>query len=243
NTAIYSPNGGNVGIAFAIPAHTVKQIADQLIKTGTVTRGYLGVSIQDVTKDIASSVGLANARGAIVREPAGDGPAGAAGIKSGDIITAVDDHQVSDALDLSRTIANKAPGSTVELTIWRNGAETKLSVKLTELKEQVAQNQDTPTPPATVPDSTTSLGMTLVPNGDGSGGLLIQDVAADSIAAQRGLAVGDVLLEVDNKALTSVADYDDALAGVHAKGLDTALVKVARNGDARFIGLPINEQG
>jgi serine protease Do len=243
NTAIYSPNGGNVGIAFAIPAHTVKQIADQLIKNGTVTRGYLGVSIQDVTKDIASSVGLANAHGAIVREPAADGPAGAAGIKSGDIITAVDDHAVTDALDLSRTIASKAPGSTVELTIWRNGAETKLSVKLTELKEQTAQNQNTPTPPATVPDSTTSLGMTLVPNGDGSGGLLIQDVAADSIAAQRGLAVGDVLLAVDNQELTSVADYESAIAGVHAKGLDTALVKVARNGEARFIGLPINEQG
>jgi serine protease Do len=214
-----------------------------LIKNGTVTRGYLGVSIQDVTKDIASSVGLANAHGAIVREPAADGPAGAAGIKSGDIITAVDDHAVTDALDLSRTIASKAPGSTVELTIWRNGAETKLSVKLTELKEQTAQNQNTPTPPATVPDSTTSLGMTLVPNGDGSGGLLIQDVAADSIAAQRGLAVGDVLLAVDNQELTSVADYESAIAGVHAKGLDTALVKVARNGEARFIGLPINEQG
>ena len=243
NTAIYSPNGGNVGIAFAIPASTVKQIVGQLIEKGTVTRGYLGVSIQDVTKDIASSVGLANARGAIVREPAADGPAGAAGVKSGDIITAVDGDQIDDALDLSRTIAGKAPGAPVELTIWRDGAETKLSVTLTELKQDAGTNPDAPVPPANVPDSTTSLGMTLVPNGDGSGGLLIQEVEPDSTAAQRGLAVGDVLLEIDNKPLNSVGDFEAAVAGVQSKGLDTALVKVARNGEARFIGLPLNEEG
>ncbi|CAN7159331.1 Do family serine endopeptidase [Devosia sp. LjRoot3] len=243
NTAIYSPNGGNVGIAFAIPAHTVKQIVDQLIDTGSVTRGYLGVSIQDVTKDIADSVGLANARGAIVREPASDGPAGDAGVKSGDIITAVDGEQIDDALDLSRTVAGKAPGSTVELTIWRDGAETKLSVTLTELTAEAAPAPDAPVPPADIPESTSSLGMTLVPNGDGSGGLLVQEVDADSAAAQRGLAVGDVLLEVDNKPITSIADFESAISGVESKGLDTALVKVARNGEARFIGLPLGEEG
>ncbi|PXA96253.1 HtrA protease/chaperone protein [Nostoc sp. 3335mG] len=243
NTAIYSPNGGNVGIAFAIPARTVKQIVDQLIEDGTVTRGYLGVSIQDVSKDIADSVGLANARGAIVREPTNDGPAADAGVKSGDIITAVDGEQIDDALDLSRTIAGKAPGSSVELTIWRAGAETKVSVTLTELSEEVAQAPEAPVPPADVPETTSSLGMTLVPNGDGSGGLLIQEIEPDSTAAQRGLAVGDVLLEVDNKPLTSFSDFEAAIAGVQGKGLATALVKVARNGEARFIGLPIGEEG
>jgi len=242
NTAIYSPNGGNVGIAFAIPAHTVKQIVDQLINSGTVTRGYLGVSIQDVSKDIADSVGLPNARGAIVREPASDGPAGEAGVKSGDIITKVDGDQIDDALDLSRTIAGKAPGSSVALTIWRDGAETTVNVTLTELTEQTAQAPDeTPVPPADVPQSTTSLGMTLVPNGDGSGGLLVQSVEPDTPAAQRGLDVGDVLLEVDNKPITSVADLEAAIAGVKSKNLDNALVKVARGGEARFIGLPITE--
>ncbi|KQN76915.1 MULTISPECIES: Do family serine endopeptidase [unclassified Devosia] len=244
NTAIYSPNGGNVGIAFAIPAHTVKQIVNQLIDTGTVTRGYLGVSIQDVSKDIADSVGLTTAKGAIVREPAADGPAGAAGVKSGDIITAVDGDSIDDALDLSRTIAGKAPDSTVELTIWRDGAEQKVSVKLTQLKEDAGQTApSTPTPPADVPESTSMLGMTLVPNGDGSGGLLIQDVQPDSSAAQRGLAVGDVVLEIDNKPINSVADFEGAVSAVQGKGLATALVKVSRDGEARFIGLPINEEG
>ncbi len=242
NTAIYSPNGGNVGIAFAIPAHTVQQIVDQLINSGTVTRGYLGVSIQDVSKDIADSVGLPTAKGAIVREPAEDGPAGAAGIKSGDIITAVDGDGIDDALDLSRTIAGKTPGSPVELTIWRDGAETKLSVTLTELTaEAAATAPEAPVPPADVPESKSILGMTLVPNGDGTGGLLVQDIDPDGTAAQRGLAVGDVLLEVDNKAITSIGDLETALTGVKDKNLDTALVKVARNGEARFIGLSITD--
>jgi serine protease Do len=241
NTAIYSPNGGNVGIAFAIPAHTVKQIVGQLIQDGTVTRGYLGVSIQDVSKDIADSVGLPNARGAIVREPTEDGPAGAAGVKSGDIILKIDGDQIDDALDLSRTIAGKAPDSTVEVTIWRDGAETTLSVQLAQLEETAQAAPEAPVPPQALPEATTSLGMTLVPNGDGSGGLLVQNVDAGSVAGQRGISTGDVVLEVDNRVIQSAGDFDQAIAGVKDKGLNTALLKVSRNGEARFIGLPITE--
>ena len=242
NTAIYSPNGGNVGIAFAIPARTVQQIVNQVIEDGTVTRGYLGVSIQDVSRDIADSVGLPNARGAIVREPTEDGPAGAAGVQSGDIITHVDGEEIDDALDLSRTIASKAPDSTVELTIWRDGAETKVSVTLQQLDETaVAASPDQPTPPEALPEAATSLGMTLVPNGDGSGGLLIQNVEGDSLAAQRGFATGDVILEVDNKPVSSPADFDAAVQAVQDRGLNTVLIKVARDGESRFVGLPIAE--
>ncbi|WIY53690.1 Do family serine endopeptidase [Devosia sp. YIM 151766] len=241
NTAIYSPNGGNVGIAFAIPARTVKQIIGQLIEDGSVTRGYLGVSIQDVSKDIADGVGLPNARGAIVREPTEDGPAGEAGVKSGDIILKVDGDQIDDALDLSRTIASKAPNSTVELTLWRDGAETTISVQLTQLDETAQATPQSPTPPQTLPEATTSLGLTLVPNGDGSGGLLVQDVEDGSAAAQRGIATGDVVLEVDNKPVQTAGDFEQAIAGVESKGLNTALVRVARDGEARFIGLPITE--
>jgi serine protease Do len=242
NTAIYSPNGGNVGIAFAIPAATVKTIVGQLIENGAVTRGYLGVSIQDVTKDIADSVGLPNAAGAIVRDAAPDGPAGPAGVRSGDIITQVDGEQIDDALDLSRTIAGKAPDSTVELTIWRNGAETKLSVQLETLTEDTAQGdaQQAPAAPEE-PTAQSSEGLTLVPNGDGSGGLLIQEVDPESAAAERGFAVGDAILEVDNKPVASVQDFEAAIAGVKDRGLNTALVKASRDGEARFIGLPLSE--
>jgi serine protease Do len=241
NTAIYSPNGGNVGIAFAIPARTVKQIVDQLVEDGTVTRGYLGVSIQDVTQDIADGVGLDSARGAIVREPTEDGPALAAGIQSGDIILQVDGEDIDDALDLSRTIAGKSPDSTVELTVWRDGAETTVSVQLTELDETAAEAPEAPTPPQGVPEAATSLGMALVPNGDGSGGVLIQSVEPESEAAQRGLATGDVILEVDNQAVSTPAEFEEAIAGVREKGLNTALLMVSRDGESRFIGLPISE--
>ncbi len=242
NTAIYSPTGGNVGIAFAIPARTVQQIVGQLIEDGSVTRGYLGVSIQDVSRDIADSVGLPNASGAIVREPTEDGPAGAAGVESGDIILQVDGEEISDALDLSRTIAGKAPDSTVELTIWRDGAETTISVQLQQLDETAAaETPEQPTPPEALPEAATALGMTLVPNGDGSGGLLIQNVDGDSAAAQRGFATGDVILEVDNKPVAEPADFDAAVQAVQDRGLNTVLIKVARDGEARFVGLPISD--
>ncbi|SEP76396.1 serine protease Do [Devosia sp. YR412] len=243
NTAIYSPNGGNVGIAFAIPAATVKGIVNQLIDSGTVTRGYLGVGIQDVSRDIADGVGLADAKGAIISNIAEDGPAGPAGIKSGDIVTAVDGDKIDDALDLSRTIAGKSPDSTVELTIWRDGAETKVSVKLGTLNEAaVAQNDEpaAPTPPAPLP-AESSVGLSLVPNSDGNGGLLIQDVKPDSAAAEKGLAVGDAILEVNNTPVNSLEEFEAALDAVKAQGRNTALVKASRNGNDTFIGLPLSE--
>lgn len=242
NTAIYSPNGGSVGIAFAIPASTVKQIVTQLIEDGSVTRGYLGVSIQDVTRDIADSVGLEEPRGAIVREPAEDGPAGEAGVRSGDIVTAVDGDEIDDALDLSRTIANKAPGTEVELTIWRDGAETTVTVTLDTLDEEVAQAEPSqPTPPEDMAPAESSVGLTLVPNAEGEG-LLIQNINPESPAVERGLAVGDAILEVDNKPVSTLAEFEDAITGVRDKGLSTALVKASRDGEARFIGLPISEE-
>lgn len=242
NTAIYSPNGGNVGIAFAIPAATVKGIVQQLIESGSVTRGYLGVSIQDVTRDIADGVGLEEAAGAIVREPAADGPAGDAGVRSGDIITAVDGDPIDDALDLSRTIAGKAPESTVELTIWRDGEEITVPVTLQTLNEEAAATEEQePAAPSEEVPSKSSVGLTLVPNGDGSGGLLIQDIDPESPAAQKGLAIGDAILEVDNKEVSSLDEFEAALDGVKAKGLNTALVKASRDGQVRFVGLPLSE--
>jgi len=243
NTAIYSPNGGNVGIAFAIPAATVKGIVDQLVNTGTVTRGYLGVGIQDVNRDIADGVGLADAKGAIVSNIAEDGPAGPAGIKSGDIITAVDGDKIDDALDLSRTIAGKSPDSTVELTIWRDGAETTLSVQLGTLNEAAVAEADQakpPVPPAPLP-AESSVGLTLVPNADGTGGLLIQDVDPESAAAEKGLAVGDAILEINNTPVNTVEEFEAALDAVKAEGRGTALVKASRDGNDRFIGLPLTE--
>jgi serine protease Do len=240
NTAIFSPNGGNVGIAFAIPSNIVKQVANQLIENGTVTRGYLGVGIQDVSRDIADSVGLATPNGALVTEPAEGGPGAAAGIKSGDIITKVDGTAISNALSLSRTISSKDPGTEVELTLWRNGKEETLKVTLGKLDEAAPATEEPqpvqPEEPAAPAPS--SVGVTLVPNADGEG-LLIQDIDPSSVAAEKGFAVGDAILEVDNKAVTTAADFEDAIKAVQDSGRSTALIKAERNGQVRYLGLPL----
>lgn len=242
NTAIFSPNGGNVGIAFAIPASVVKQVTGQLIQSGSVTRGFLGVGIQDVTSDIADSVGLKDAAGALVTEPSKDSPADKAGVKSGDVITAVDGQSVSNALDLSRTIAGKNPGTAVELSIWRDGKEQKISVTLGKLDEAAAPTEEQQQAPAEEPaaPAPTSVGLTLVPNSGGEG-LLIQDVDPNSPAAEKGFAVGDTILEVNNQAVKSVEDFEKAITAVKDAGRSTALVKAQREGNTRFIGLPITE--
>jgi serine protease Do len=121
NTAIYSPSGGNVGIAFAIPASTVKSVVDQLRKDGKVARGFIGVQIQPVTGEMADAIGLKEARGALVAEAQGDGPAAKAGIRRGDTITAVNGEAVKDARDLSRKIAAFAPGAKTTITLYREG--------------------------------------------------------------------------------------------------------------------------
>ncbi|MDP3314680.1 MAG: Do family serine endopeptidase [Devosia sp.] len=242
NTAIFSPNGGNVGIAFAIPASVVKQVTDQLISSGTVTRGFLGVGIQDVSRDIADGVGLDAARGALVTEPTEGSPADLAGVESGDVITAVDGQGIDDALDLSRTIAGKNPGTSVELTIWRDGAETTVTVELGKLDEaKIADNevqqQEQPDEPAA--PASTSVGLTLVPNSDGEG-LLIQEIDQSSPAAQKGFAVGDAILEVNNQAVSTVEEFENAIQGVKDAGRGTALVKAQRDGNTRFVGLPLS---
>src|SRR5690606_17566503 len=160
-----------------------------------------------------------------------------------DIITAVDGDPIDDALDLSRTIAGKSPDSTVELTIWRDGAETTASVQLGTLTEEAmaeATPDEQPAPPAELP-SESSVGLTLVPNADGSGGLLIQDIDPESPAAEKGLAIGDAILEVNNTPVASLDEFEAALDAVRDAGRNTALIKASRDGNDRFIGLPLSE--
>jgi len=245
NTAIFSPTGGNVGIAFAIPANVVKQVTGQLIESGSVTRGFLGVSIQDVSPDIADSLGLPRARGALVTQPSEDGPAAAAGVQSGDVVLSVDGEQIEDALDLSRTIAGKNPDTDVELTIWRDGSEQTLSVTLGTLDEEALASQERtpPVPEQDVPDEPTpsSVGVTVVPNSGGDG-VLVQDVDPDSVAASKGLAVGDTILEVNNQPVTNAAEFEEAITAVRDSDRNTALIKTERDGNVRFVGLPLDSE-
>ncbi|MGL4322456.1 MAG: trypsin-like peptidase domain-containing protein [Beijerinckiaceae bacterium] len=130
NTAIYSPSGGNVGIAFAIPAATVQAVVTDLRANGSVTRGYVGVQMQPVTAEIAESVGAKAGQGALVVSAEPGTPAARAGVKSGDIILAVNDEAVKDPRDLARKIGTLKPGTSVALKLWRDGRETRLSMEL-----------------------------------------------------------------------------------------------------------------
>src|SRR6202521_1009862 len=143
NTAIYSPSGGSVGIAFSIPAPTVKNVIAQLRDKGTVSRGWIGVQIQPVTQDIADSLGLKKAEGALVSEPQKDGPAAKAGIDSGDIITAVNGQSVKDARELARTIGALAPGNAVKLNILHKGKDDAVNLTLGQLPNSLEAKADT----------------------------------------------------------------------------------------------------
>ncbi len=130
NTAIFSPSGGNVGIAFAIPASTVEQVVNSLKEHGTVTRGFIGVQMQPVTKEIAEAIGLKEPKGALVAEALKDSPAAKAGIRTGDTIVAVDGETIKEAKDLSRKIANVAPGKQVSVTVYRDGKERTVTIEV-----------------------------------------------------------------------------------------------------------------
>jgi serine protease Do len=130
NTAIFSPSGGNVGIAFAIPASTVDQIVTSLKANGSVTRGYIGIQMQPMTKEIAEAIGLKEPRGALVAEALPNAPAAKAGIRTGDTIVAVDGEPIKEAKDLSRKIADVAPGKSVNVTVFRNGKERQVTLEV-----------------------------------------------------------------------------------------------------------------
>ncbi len=236
NTAIFSPSGGSVGIGFAIEASVVKSVIQQLKDNGAVARGWLGVEIQPVSADIAESLGLKEAAGAMVAKDQPNSPALAAGVKSQDVITAVNGETIIDPKDLARKIAGFGPKKAVELTIWRGGASQKISVTLGTLPAdtQVA-SIDKPEVPAK-DDQLAKYGFTLErPKGEG---LKISEVAPDSLASEKGLRAGDVILEAGGKPVTTVASLADALDGAKADGRKVLLVRVKSGDSVRFVTLP-----
>ena len=240
NTAIFSPSGGSVGIGFDIPADTAKMIVAQLKEKGHVTRGWLGVQIQPVTADIANSLGLKNAAGAIVDEPQSGSPAAQAGIKSGDVITAVNGVQVKDARELARTIGMMAPDTSVKLDIVRNGEPRSVTATLAQVpNEQQAKADDSAQPTSGVPH----LGLQLAPARDVSGagdkGVVVTGVEPDSPAAEGGFQSGNVILEVGGKPVADAGDVRNALSEAKSQGKHQILIR-AKMGDAtRFIALPL----
>ena len=245
NTAIYSPSGGSVGIAFSIPAATVKNVIAQLKDTGSVSRGWIGVQIQPVTQDIADGMGLKQAQGALVADPQKDGPAAKAGVEAGDVITAANGQSVKDARELARVIGGIAPGSTVKLDVLHKGQSKVVSLTLGQLPnaQQAKADIETDGKGSTQGIDVPHLGLTLAPvgkAGDASKeGVVIAKVDPKSAAAERGLKKGDVILEVAGKNVTKPGDVGAALEAARTDKKGSVLMRL-RSGDAsRYVALPL----
>jgi serine protease Do len=243
NTAIFSPSGGSVGIAFAIPSETVKTVVTQLKDHGSVTRGWIGVQIQPVTAEIAESLGLKKAEGALVAEAQSNGPAAKAGIQSGSVITSVNGNQVADARDLAKKIGGMAPGASVKLGVLDKGAEKTVSVTLGELPNQKEAKADTQDPEQPGSD-VGKLGLTLAPAGSvagaGSQGVVITGVDPNGAAAEVGFKTGDVILDVAGKSVSNPADVRKALADARADSKRNVLMRVKSGEGTRFVAIPLS---
>jgi serine protease Do len=242
NTAIFSPSGGSVGIAFDVPADVVKQVVAQLKDKGMVTRGWIGVQIQPVTADIAEGLGLKASQGALVAAPQTGSPAANAGILSGDVITAVDGKALKDARDLAKLIGGMMPGTTVKLTVWRKGEEKSMAVTLGELPKEREARAATPDASSSVTD-VPKLGLMLAPAGQvaGSGteGLVVTGVEPGGLASGHGVKTGDVILEVAGKKVATPADVRNAVSDAHKNGKRTVLMRLKTDETTKFIAVTI----
>jgi serine protease Do len=245
NTAIFSPSGGSVGIAFAIPAPTVKTVVAQLKDNGKVTRGWIGVQIQPVTEEIADNLGLKSQQGALVSEPQANGPATKAGIMAGDVITAVNGNPVKDARDLARQIGGMAPGSTAKLTVWRKGEEKTFSISLGELPNQREARANMPDSSSPEGTDVPRLGLTVVPAGQvagsGSEGVVVTDVDPNGLASDQGFKTGDVILEVGGKKVANPSDVRSALKDAQKEGKRTILMRVKSGEATHFVAMPLGK--
>jgi serine protease Do len=242
NTAIFSPSGGSVGIAFDIPSETVKAVVAQLKDKGVVSRGWVGVQIQPVTAEIAEGLDMKGSEGALVDEAQAGSPAANAGVLSGDVITAVNGHPVRDARDLAKQIGAMAPGAAAKLTLWRTGGEKTVSMMLAELpkeREARASTSDHSPTGTDVP----KLGLMLAPAGQVAGsrpeGVVVTAVDPDGLASEHGFKIGDVILDVGGKKVATAADVRDALGDAQTNGKRTVLMRLRSDDATRFVAISI----
>lgn len=240
NTAIFSPTGGSVGIGFAIPAAVAKEIVAQLKEKGRVTRGWLGVSIQPVDKDMADSLGLEKPRGAIVNKVGKNSPAEKGGLQTGDTILAVNGDEVKDPRDLAHKIARIAPGSEVELGILRDGKRRTLRLKVGRMPsdERIARSFEAPHGDGKAAVSLSGLGIELAP-AEGGEGVRITAVRPGSPAEEKRLRPGDLVLEVAGIEVDAPEAVHAALNKAAREGRKSVLFLIRSGQSQRFVALPI----
>ena len=246
NTAILSPNGGSIGIGFSMASNVVSKVVNQLREYGETRRGWLGVKIQDVTPDMAEALGLSEEQGAMVTDVP-DGPAKDAGMKAGDVITSFDGAEVEDTRGLVRRVAEAPAGEAVDVIVHRDGEPVTLSVTLG--RREVAEGNEAPSADPQTPSESDLLGMTLSTltpeiaaelgiDGDGQG-LVVKSVDPEGVAADKGLAAGDIITEAGQQPVASLSDLNDRIDEAREAGRKSLLVLIRRAGEPRFVALPI----
>jgi len=249
NTAILSPNGGSIGIGFSMSSNVVKQVVDQLSQFGETRRGWLGVRIQDMNEDIAAALNMDSPEGALVTDVP-DGPAANAGILAGDVIVNFNGTSISNIRELVRVVADTAVGKVVPVEVMRDGKSVTIDVTLGRLESAFASNAGpAPTAPKEQLTPPTSEGLTLgilTPDlqsqlnlPESAQGVVILDVASGSAADRKGLQAGDLILEVGKRTVVTPDDVLAAFADARDSGRQSVLLLVARDGNKRFVGLPL----
>src|SRR5579883_683939 len=250
NTAIYSPSGGSIGIGFAIPSNMARQVVAQLREYGHPRRGWLGVRIQEVTPDIAESLGLkGGARGALVAGVLPNGPAQGAHLQNGDIILSFNNAAIKDTHELPRVVADTEVGKQVPLTVWRDGKEVTLEAVLAEKPDDVEKVAAQQNSPQSAAPPISSLGMTLAPIDNAARdkyhlsadqkGVLVTDVDPNGAAAQKGLKPGDVIVEVQQGEVSKPEDVQRRVEAVRREDRRSVLMLVQRQDGLSWVPLPL----
>jgi serine protease Do len=250
NTAILSPNGGSIGIGFAMSAAVVSNVVDQLRDFGETRRGWLGVRIQNVDEDVADAIGLKQAKGALVTDVP-EGPALKAGLKSGDVVLRFGGEEIDDTRELVRIVADTPVGQKVDVVVFRDGAETTLEVEV-GLLEEATLAAAPGEPPADAPPmrEETVLGMTVATINDELRrrfaldrevtGLIVTDLDASSDAYTKGMREGDVIAEVGQEAVSNPKEMRSRIEAAEQAGRNSILLLVRRDGQPRFVALNLS---
>jgi len=253
NTAIFSPNGGSIGLGFSIPSGEARVVIDQLRKYGRARRGWLGVRIQPVSPDIAETLGLKGQDGALVAGVTKDGPAEKAHVQNGDVILSFNGTRLKEMRTLPRVVAETAIDSKVPLEIWRNGKDLTLDVTVAELPDdqKPANSADKPKKIAPLSQDLAALGLKIAPVSDELKqkyklddkvtGVVITEVTPDGLASDRGLKPGDLIVEVQQHSIASPTELLKAMADAARDGKKSVLLLVQNKDGLRWVPLPVKK--
>ena len=249
-TAIFSPSGGNIGIGFATPSAVARSVVEQLREKGEVSRGWIGVAIQPVNEELAGALGLETPRGVLVADVTTGAPADAAGIEVGDVLLEFAGETIGERVRLPRLVADTGIGSKVPVKLWRNGSEVIVDLTVGDLSAAPSSEPDVRPSEPEGTDAEGGLGLQLSPIEPemrdqlgleaGAAGVLVAGVEPDSVAAERGLRTGDVIMRVGREEVARPEDVVKAVQTAQKRGDSSILMLIERQGASRFVALPVS---